>query len=304
MSKKLEIIHTSDHDLCVRLRDAGYEPVECCFGSKSVLGPLYMDHHGPESGRAGVAIRAYRDHFGARCDDPRFCATGGADADMCFAIAALAGILPHPSRSSEFANASESVRALMTRDLNPFADLINLMDTAPIGVRLEEKPDGNILLLWDQLASSAHDASAVHAGVDRWRRFFSDERPLTSLYAAAAEQEASRVSAARLAKVETVSPTVALVVSAVRGFDVWYAEVAPVIVLLKPEGVVSIGCPNKAVAEELFGVGGLMNVFPHLLPAGWGGRESIGGSPRGLTLSFDQALTAAQMVATFVKATG
>ena len=39
-------------------------------------------------------MRGYRDHQGARVEDPRFVVTGRADADATFAIAALAGLLP------------------------------------------------------------------------------------------------------------------------------------------------------------------------------------------------------------------
>ena len=47
---------------------------------------------------------------------------------------------------------------------------------------------------------------------------------------------------------------------------------------------VTISCPNKEIAELAFGKGGLMNVFPKLPSINnktWGGRESVGGSPRG-----------------------
>ena len=63
------------------------------------------------------------------------------------------------------------------------------------------------------------------------------------------------------------------------------------------EGRVSIGCQDAGTAEKLFGPGGLRNVFPHLLPAGWGGREAIGGSPRGTRLTRAQARGSAHAVA-------
>jgi hypothetical protein len=46
---------------------------------------------------------------------------------------------------------------------------------------------------------------------------------------------------------------------------------------------VTLSCPNKEVAEQIFGPGGLLNVY-NKLPAveekDWGGREAVGGSPR------------------------
>ena len=48
-----------------------------------------------------------------------------------------------------------------------------------------------------------------------------------------------------------------------------------------------LSCPNKEVAERAFGSGGLKNVFPRLPEIEgkeWGGREAVGGSPRGIVV--------------------
>lgn len=301
MAKAIEIIWTADKAEADRLAGLGYEPVECSFGHfGSSLGLLVMDHHGAESHREGVAIRAYRDHFGALRKVPWFVVTGAADADACFAIAALCGLLPHPSRAAEFETAPPPVKAAGTRDLTKLAELVNRVDTAPIGVRLEETEDGVLLLLWNQIASSAQDATAFHAGVDRWRCLLG--RAPQALLAAAKTEEATRVAEARKAEVTKVSDCVAVVESPVWGFDVWYAEVAPVIVaFVAANGNVTVGAPDTETAERLFGPGGLKNVFPRLEPQGWGGRETIGGSPRGMKLTREQAVAAAAVIAAAVK---
>ena len=135
----LTIIWTASKDEAEQLTATGFEPVECSFGSTgSVVGPLAMDHHGSESHREGVAIRAYRDHFGVCKENPKFVVTGAADADATFAIAALCGILPHPSRAAELEKAPPPVKAANTKDISGLALLVNKVDTAPIGVRLEE----------------------------------------------------------------------------------------------------------------------------------------------------------------------
>jgi hypothetical protein len=298
--KNLQIIHVSDKTAAETLRDAGYCPVECSFGHLgSVVDNLKMDHHGALSHLTGVAVRAYTELFGARKDDPRFVVTGAADADMTFAIASLIGILPHPSRAEEFASAPPPVKTSMARDLGTLAALVNQVDIAPIGVRLEESDEGCTLLLWNQLSGSVQDATAVYGGVDRWRTLLAG-RPLKALLAATKQEESDRVAVARQAKVERVSEQVVLVESAAWGFDVWYAEHAPVVVALTPNQNVTIGCPDNVTAERLLGQGGLKSIFDQLKPEGWGGRESIGGSPRGAKLTREQALEAARTIAGFV----
>lgn len=277
------------------LRD-GYEPVECCFGEDSVVGPLTMDHHGGLSKLEGVALRAYRDHFGARKSDQRFVVTGAADADACFCVASLAGLLPHPSRETELAAAPPPVKASGTRNLTELAEIISQVDVAPIGVRLEESAEGTILLLWNQLGSSNQDSIAFYAGVDRWRALLG--RSPKALLEATKTEEANRVTEARQAKMMPICSEVALVESKVWGFDVWYAETAPVIVAFVPQnGNITLGVRDLPTAEALFGPGGLKNVFPKLEPAGWGGRETVGGSPRGAKFSSEQALEVALVIA-------
>ena len=299
MAAVLEIRFAPTHEAALAATAEGFEPVECSFGTHgSVMGPLEMDHHGEFSGREGVALRAYRDHFGARKADPRFVVTGAADADACFCIAALVGVLPHPSRAAELEKAPPSVKAAGTKDISALAALVNLVDIAPIGVRLEEVEGGATLLLWNQLSSSAQDATAFHAGVDRWRALLG--RAPKALLAAAKTEEGLRVAEARKAEIlwKAKDGRVAVVESPAWGFDVWYAEVAPVVVAyVAANGNVTVGAPDMAAAENFFGPGGLKNVFAKLQPPGWGGREAIGGSPRGVKLSREQAIEAAKIIA-------
>lgn len=300
-NRHMEIQFAKTHDVALFALHAGAIPMECSFGNMgSVVDSRFvMDHHGTLSHLEGVAIRAYRDHFGAlrqqfQLGVVKFVVTGAADADACFAIASLIGELPHPSRAEEFAKYPHHVQASMTRDLTDFAKLVNQMDTAPIGVHLEDLPYGDVLMLWNQMASSVQDCTAFHSGVDRWRALFG--RPLTALLAATKAEKAEQVAKAREAVVTRVSDKVCIVVSDVWGFDVWYGDHAPVIVALTPLGNVTIGCPDTETAEALFGPGGLKNVFGKLEPQGWGGREAIGGSPRSMAMTIEQAAVAAATI--------
>lgn len=299
----MDIRWTANKEEAQALAAQGFEPIECSFADQSVLGALAMDHHGRMSHLEGVAIRAYRDQFGARRDDPRFVVTGTADADATFAIAALAGLLPHPSRATELEAAPAAVRTALTRDLTGLADLITRVDVAPIGIDLAQEEWGPWLLLWNVLSAPAQDALAFYGGVDRWRALLKG-RPLDPLLAAVREQEADRRRLARnaAASAERISEAVVLLVEPpVWGFDVWYDELAPVVLLLSSGGQVTVGCRDVATAERLFGPGGLNTVYPRLEPAGWGGREAVGGGPRGLSLTLDQARAAARQIAAAIR---
>ena len=268
----------------------GFCPVECSFGPESVVDDLRMDHHGQLAYLESVAVGAYRDHYGVRACDPRFVVTGAADADATFAIASLAGLVPAPQR----AGMDRSVAGFNPISL---AELIHHADVAPLGLRLEAHPQGGRLLLFRLLHTGAEDSLSFYAGADRWRRLCRPDVPASLIRAAVAEEQ-HRVEAARAAMVELVSDHVALVTSPVWGFDVWYAEVRPVIVaFVQATGRLTIGVRDEATAEDLIGAGGLLRVFPQLEPAGWGGRSAVGGSPRGATLAFEHGQRAAHTVA-------
>ena len=262
-SRPLEIRFASSADAVRALLAEGYCPIECSFGSESVVDELQMDHHGALSGLEGVAVRAYREHFGARRADPRFVVTGAADADATFSIASLAGLLPHPSRTAESGTPPPA-----TRDFQSLAELINRADMSPSGLRLEEQLEGCRLLLFRQLHFPAQDALAFYAGVDRWRRLCGPNPP-TCLLQVTMEEEARRVAQSRAAKIELISNEVALLDSEVWGFDIWYAEVRPVIVAyVRCAARVTVGVRDDETAKRLFGEGGLKNVFPLLTPSG------------------------------------
>jgi hypothetical protein len=184
------------------------------------------------------------------------------------------------------------------RDILPLAALINQVDTAPIGVHLEELGhDGALVLLFDQLMTRDPDAISFYASVNRWRYLLG--KPSDSLLAATVDGERNRVLEARDAPITMISDKVALIESPLWGFDVWY-ENAPIILKFSGPGIpdnITVGAPSDGVAEDLYGPGGLSNLWPQLLPEGWGGRGSIGGSPRGAVMTREQALAAAHFLA-------
>ena len=275
---QLDILYTSRYEEALRYAQQGYEPIECAFGSHgSVLGPLNMDHHGSEAWREGVALRACRDHYGALRSHRCFVVTGTPDADAVLAIVALAGLVPEDKIPSGF------------------YELVNRHDLDPIHMTLLNEPWGEELLSFQQLESLRRDALSLYRAVDFLVALLND--------GLASEQrqqirhrEERRINLAKNSICEELAGRVLFVQSRVWGFDVWYQQ-APVVVSFSQRfQSVTIGCKDTQTAESIFGPGGLLRVFK-LLGEGWGGRESIGGSPRGDTLSFEEARKVAAMVA-------
>lgn len=305
----MAITYVSTAEEAQHFRELGYCPIECSFGDVSVVDALQMDHHGSWAHLEPVSLRAYRDYAGWRAADPRFVVTGAADADAAFAIAALGGLLPHPALciESQGAGTNLTFRQQWSPDDPSFVRILELAQTVaradmdPFCERWEESKTGLLLLCYKQtMHGQPHNADAFRAGVECWRDLV--ETPPRQWLESVRAQERERVQRARTASMQVVHPQVAFVECPVWGWDVWYAEVAPVIVASQAETRrCSIGCRDGAIASRLFGPRGLLEVTHLLSPSGWGGRSTIVGSPRGVAITRDQALTAAKTVADLIK---
>lgn len=296
------IVFTNSAEEACALRDQGFEPIECAFGQYgSVLGPLALDHHGTESHREGVALRACRDLYGARQRDPRFVVTGTPDADAVLAIVALAGLVPQGA-------------------LDPrFYELVNRQDLDPIGLDLLKSPEGVLLVWFNQQEHLTQSEEGFHKAITHMVRLLTEGLPASERQAVETKDRHRREKALdgileRLDRNGLALPIpphperepvlrgeaaldaaarVLVVRSIVWGFDVWY-RLAPVVVSHASRmAKVTVGCPDHTTAEMLFGSGGLQRVWP-TLGRGWGGRETIGGSPRGDRLGVEVARSTAR----------
>ncbi len=312
---EVDVIVSNDIDEIRAYVAQGWCPVECSVDGESVVDELVMDHHGKLSHLEAVSIRAYRDFFGVRRDDPRFVIAGGADADATFAAAAIAGILPHPSRAAELEGRPADVIERLSADLSPLAETIAIIDTDPIGRDVSAMPSGDVALLWESLVGTGRDHISACAGVSMWRTLTSaSERRIGPYLRVAHESEAARRDAALedlRERGQELGGVLVIRGSRVFGFSEWYGREVesgeasspsgwrhPVVLSYSEKyGNVTVGCPNVRVAEELLGEGGLKNVLDELEPSGWGGREAVGGSPRGARLKWEQVEAAASAIA-------
>jgi len=314
-SPSLNITVTNDEKEVRDLIALGFCPVECSIGGKSLVDDLLMDHHGENSHLESVAVRAYRDHFGARRNDPRFVLVGSPDADATFAIAALAGLLPHPS--VEVAPyLPEHVKAAKQRDLLQLAETVAVIDTDPIGRNLSAMPFGAELLLWNAMVSFSEDTELTAlSGVWLWAQITANAPSRKPLVEHSKVLESQRREEAKKETIVDLGNGIGYIEeSTCWGFDVWYGrnvnhasdlptgwKFGVVLARVASSGAITIGSPNQAVAEVLFGEGGLKNVFPYLPREGWGGREAIGGSPRGEKMSIEELIEAAEKVKSLIR---
>lgn len=319
--KALEIILRKNISSVEQAVAEGYCPVECSFGDKSVVDELEMDHHGVKSHLESVAIRAYRDNFGVRANDPRF-VVNHIDADCIFAIAALAGLLPHPE-SAYAASLPAFKQKTWKQDLLPLAETIATLDTDPIGRDVIAMPFGSTLITWNAMFGfNVDDELGALAAIQGWRQLTTASVAVKPYLDAAAASEKARCEAAladlnergeRIGNVTTIKG------SRVFGFSEWYQRNLagsateengwdnPIVIALA-SGLdnLTFGCPNQDVAEAMFGEGGLKNVFSKLNELyalepgnGFGGREAVGGSPRGMKMSEEDLQKAASVVNKF-----
>lgn len=322
--KQLEIIVEKNFRKAELLVKAGYCPVECSFGDKVVLDSLEMDHHGKMSYMESVAVRAYRDFFGVRANDPRF-VVNHIDADCAFAIAALAGLLPHPD--SKYARSlPEFKQKRWLQDFLPLAETIAIMDTSPIGRTLSRMPFGKMLITWKTLfAPTADDDLGAIGAVYGFRQLTSVSLAALSPYlnmATEVEDTYKDIALEDMRQRGNKDGSVLLINrSRIYGFSEWYkrrwdvvdaqraeAWENPLVIAFSNRNKLVFGIPNKEVAEELLGVGGLQNLFAELnnyyclsSEEGFGGRECIGGSPRGMEMTWDDVVVAANFLNKLVK---
>lgn len=298
----IEIAHNVSE--AKKLLKNGFCPVECSFGDESVVDGLKMDHHGPLSDLEGVAIRAYRDHYGARASDPHFAVTGTPDEDACFAIAALAGKIPHQSLADLIKDVS--LKMIWDRNLTHVAELINQADIDPSSVDLTSDYWGRLVLYWRVLTNlTIKDVSAFHAGVVRWRDLLTTPQDkLIDVVPLALE---SCLQAVRSAPVEEISPKISVVNCSQWGFSYLFAHVwhkqYPIVLAFygdgKGDGHVTFSIKDKASATRILGDKGLLAIYTDLEKFGFkncGGRREIGGTDRDTTLTWEDAISLGKAV--------
>ena len=274
----------------------GFVPVEMAEGTRTFADHRRLDHHNDYSDLPSACITALGYYGELAGPKPAKIMVNHADADCVMTGLTLLGLLP---------------QELLT-ELNRE---IGVLDTEPLMAEPEKMKFHDRIRLWmENMNSVKRSGWSWLYGLQLWLDMF--ERP--EAFQAALEELAVREEGRKHVALEDYQAgrlgpsgrTLLIAPSRVRGHDVQFCRQEGknpyalegwghwcILTHVHKAGNVMISCPNRQVAELAFGPGGLKNVFP-LLPGidgkEWGGRESVGGSPRGAVVPeemLDEALS-------------
>ena len=260
----------------------GFVPIEMAEGDESFVDFRCLDHHNDYSSFPSACVTALK-YYGTLSSPARLMANH-TDADCVLAGLTLMGLLPLD----------------VLEKLNIEA---GILDTDPVSADYAQFTHGDAIRSWKVGMKSAKQSGwSWLYGVQLFLDIFRNADCYAKIEDNSEERERERVRIAAeeyekavrgpSGRVLLISP------SSVKGFDVQFCRQPEfpadslegwkhwcVASHVARSGNVTISCPNRSVAELAFGPGGLLNVFPKLPTLEgkkWGGRESVGGSPRGV----------------------
>lgn len=269
--------------------EKGFVPIEMAEGTESFVDFRCLDHHNGYSHLPSACVTALAFYGSLGEDAPARLMVNHTDADSVLTGVTLMGLL---SRE-------------LLEVLNPE---VGLLDTDPLGTNSGNLLYGDAIRLWKAGMASVRQSGwswlyGMQLYLDLFSNFAYYEKMVEQLNNwDMARREQALEDYARA--ITSPSGKVLLVArSTVKGHDVHFfrQEAFPstslegwrhwcVISHVQRSGNVMLACPNKEVAEQAFGAGGLKNVFPRLPSLEgkcWGGREAVGGSPRGVVFPAD-----------------
>jgi hypothetical protein len=266
--------------------EQGFIPIELAAGGTSHVDFRCLDHHNEWSHLPSACVTALRYYGGAASSAGPFrFMVNHTDADCVLTGITLMGALP---------------RNLLER----LCPEVGALDTDPLGVDFSRLAYGSRILLWKKGMTSVKQSAwswfyGAQLCVDLFDDYIYHEYYKESAAALEeAEQERKRTALEDYEKAQVSPSGKILLVAPSRawGFDCQFRRQSGfpvhsrrgwrhwcIAAHLEKTGAVVLSCPNREVAEQVFGPGGLLNVYPRLPALGgksWGGREAVGGSPR------------------------
>jgi len=284
--REIELAWKPDTEEIPSLIRDGFIPIEMAEGSVSYTDALELDHHNHLSDRPAACVTALR-HYGhvRKGAKARFMANH-ADADCILSALTLFGLL------------DRSIHEILNAE-------VGILDVAPIGAPIWEFRYGRTINGWKAaMAGEKRSGWSWLFGLNLFHDMISREGEYETYLLGVDQKENDRLEAARKdisTALKGNSGRTAAFVSSVWGFDSQFGrrrnEPADslegwdywcLIAYVENARKATLSAPSEAIAEKAFGKGGLMNVYPLLPRIGgkeWGGRPSVGGSPRGESMT-------------------
>ena len=282
--EKIQLVWRPEVEEIQQYIDDGFVPIEMAEGTRSFVDFRVLDHHNEYSDLPSACITALKYYGDIAGGDPVKIMVNHTDSDSVMTGLTLLGFLP----------------------LNVLEELnqeIGILDTEPLIADIEDMKYFELISLWKLAMGSVKQSGwSWLYGLQLWLDIYFHKDKFSRLLEELKKYEDERreiaASEYAAAKISPSGRVVAISNSKVKGYDVQFVrqkEFSPlslegwrhwcIVSYVEKSGVFMLSCPCRNVAEIAFGQGGLKNVMP-LLPKidgrEWGGRESVGGSPRGV----------------------
>lgn len=282
--EKIQLVWQPELNEIQQYIDDGFVPIEMAEGTHSFVDFRMLDHHNEYSDLPAACVTALKYYGELSGGDPVKIMVNHTDSDSVMTGLTLLGLLP-------------------LETLNRLNPEIGILDTEPLIADIENMKYFEIISLWkNAMGSSKQSGWSWLYGLQLWLdlHFHMDRfsKLLGELEKYESERRKTALEEYNAAKISKSGRIVSIRNSRVKGYDIQFMrrkEYPPltlegwrhwcIVSYVEKSGIIMISCPCRIVAELLFGEGGLKNILP-LLPKidgrNWGGREAVGGSPRGV----------------------
>ena len=282
--EKIQLVWHPEVEEIQQYIDDGFVPIEMAEGTHTFVDFRVLDHHNEYSDLPSACVTALKYYGDIAGGDPVKIMVNHTDSDSVMTGLTLLGFLP----------------LNVLKELNPE---IGVLDTEPLIADVENMKYFELISLWKLAMGSLKQSGwSWLYGLQLWLDLYFHKdrfsRLLEELNKYEDERKQIALSEYNAAKISPSGRVVAITNSTVKGYDIQFMrqkEFSPltlegwrhwcIVSYVEKSGVIMLSCPCRNVAELAFGQGGLKNVMP-LLPKidgrEWGGRESVGGSPRGV----------------------
>jgi hypothetical protein len=287
LGREIHLVWRPERDEISSYLSRGFVPVEMAEGQESFVDFRCLDHHNAYSRLPSACVTALK-YYGS-LGSPARMMVNHTDADCVLAGLTLMGLLPWD----------------VLKKLNAE---VGVLDTDPMSADKAQLFYSEAIHLWKMGMTSAKQSGwSWLYGLQLFLDIFRNADDYAGVKCKISEMEQKRVRLAledyEKAVCGTSGKILLIAPSRAHGFDVQFHRQAEflanslegwrhwcLIAYVEKSRNVTISCPNQSVAELAFGPGGLLSVYPEL-PAidgkEWGGREAVGGSPRGVVFPAD-----------------